>query len=900
MMLNLAGCDADNTAQDPRVTGFPIVYVKRPFPLFNDDGELEQPDIRQPLQFYPRSDLFLREHATVQADEKNITASITEGMGDVKDVAVSYDGKKLLFAAKKPDIDGLQPEEQPTWNIWEYNLETGGLRRIIRQDVFAEEGNDIDPQYLPDGRIIFSSTRQYGSKEVLTNEAKPRYTSLVDQEDMPAMMLHVMNADGSDIRQITFAPAMDLDPFVRQDGKVVFMRWDRFNGQDSANIYAVNPDGTGLELLYGAHSHDISPFPSRMQFSQLREFPAGGILSIMRPYTDTYGGGDIVVINSESYADYQKSTRDFTGQTGTGLVSLSGEQASPDITPKMGGRYISVYPLWDGTNRSLVSWTPCLIMQGVQSALCTEGDLTDPDVVEAEPLYNLYIYDHDTQTKLNIFLPSADFAITDVAAAQARSYPRLLEDTVEASKDRSGILHIRSVYDYDGKFNTRGASVTITDPDNPLMDFVQQTTPDERPARFIRLIKPFVRPDRMDFQIPRVAFGRSQARDGLMEIIGYAPIEPDGSVKVRVPADVPFSFQILDRNGRRIGGGREQRHMSWIQVRKGETLECNGCHIHTDGVPHGRLDAIHSINRGADSDGAFPGQDSLILAKAGETMAEARMRVSCETDSCNALKPSVNIVYDDVWSIGKLGGTFSYEYDFFDSVVDPVSQGCATVWTERCRTIINYEKHIDPIWSKVRTLTDTTPVTCNQADCHAPFNGAGEPAVPKPNILEPAVEPAPRIPPTAPRLPPAETGSQLNLESISMFDFNEDPNRLKSYRELMFDDVAQELIEGSLVDAQFDGAPIVEDPEAPIPVYLGYVQFTITTRPARPMVQGNANGSRFFNIFSAARADPIHYDPAADGGNGQAILTPGELKLISEWLDIGAQYYNDPFAVPPP
>ena len=35
-------------------------------------------------------------------------------------------------------------------------------------------------------------------------------------------------------------------------------------------------------------------------------------------------------------------------------------------------------------------------------------------------------------------------------------------------------------------------------------------------------------------------------------------------------------------------------------------------------------------------------------------------------------------------------------------------------------------------------------------------------------------------------------------------------------------------------------------------------------------------------------------------GNAQhtGLMSTAEMKLISEWLDIGAQYYNDPFAVP--
>jgi inosine-uridine nucleoside N-ribohydrolase len=46
----------------------------------------------------------------------------------------------------------------------------------------------------------------------------------------------------------------------------------------------------------------------------------------------------------------------------------------------------------------------------------------------------------------------------------------------------------------------------------------------------------------------------------------------------------------------------------------------------------------------------------------------------------------------------------------------------------------------------------------------------------------------------------------------------------------------------------------------------------------------NAFGSQFFNAMNNA----THKD----------LMTPSELRLISEWLDIGAQYYNDPFLAP--
>jgi hypothetical protein len=51
------------------------------------------------------------------------------------------------------------------------------------------------------------------------------------------------------------------------------------------------------------------------------------------------------------------------------------------------------------------------------------------------------------------------------------------------------------------------------------------------------------------------------------------------------------------------------------------------------------------------------------------------------------------------------------------------------------------------------------------------------------------------------------------------------------------------------------------------------------------MAAGNARGSRFFNVMNNA--------------THAGMLTTAELRLLSEWLDIGAQYYNDPFEPTP-
>ena len=76
-----------------------------------------------------------------------------------------------------------------------------------------------------------------------------------------------------------------------------------------------------------------------------------------------------------------------------------------------------------------------------------------------------------------------------------------------------------------------------------------------------------------------------------------------------------------------------------------------------------------------------------------------------------------------------------------------------------------------------------------------------------------------------------------------------------------------------------NGDLVLDDDGNPIPVME-----PVTVTPAMRANSAIAS-NRFFNLF-------------AQGGSHQGYLSQAELMMLASWLDIGAQYYNSPFAVP--
>ncbi|MBV1878683.1 MAG: hypothetical protein KUG79_13645 [Pseudomonadales bacterium] len=891
-MISIVGCGSgsggssaadenNNQGADPVIVDFPIFFIRRPFTPTNindaeDDaqeiviapGVLPTPPAITPRRldvFEPGAQLIFKDRAISSAAERNISdqAFSTDSNGnrpvyDVRDLEPDFDGKRLVFSMRGPfDPDS---DDQPSWNIWLYDITTETLGRVISSDTVAEAGQDRDPHFLPDGSIVFTSDRQRRSRALLLDEGRPQFPALDEDRREQASVLHKMNDNGTNITQLSFNQSHDQDPLILRDGRIAFNRWDNTPGRDVISLYRLNPDGSQLEHLYGYHSQNSGRDGSDILFLEPREMTDGQLLVIGKSSQPNQIGGDLLFLDIDNFVEIDQPTNANTGLISNGqssplstLVSLDG--------PSARGRFASAYPLYDNTNRLLITWSQCRLIEPADTAEdkivpCTAERLNDTDnpAIEAPPLFGLWILNLDDDTQQPIIPPTEGVALTEAVVMSPRPAPFFLQPnpadpmTQTLINENAGILHIKSIFDIDGSDTAVPDLTTLANP--------SITSSAERRRLFLRIIKPVSLPPREVVNLPGTAFGRSQ-NQLMREIIGYANIHPDGSVYVKVPANIAFSISILDPDGRRIS----PLHRNWLQLKPGETLTCHGCHTTDSQQPHGRRDAQPaSINTG----GPFAGLAADFLVNPGQTMAEAFANFG------ELPAPNFDVEFTDIWTNPAnraIDPEFAFRYQDLNTDI-PLQPSCADTWQATCRATIHYEQHIHPLWSVDRRvfeqdgLTLIADQTCTA--CHSDTDQLGLTQIP---------------------------AAQLELSGATSSDQND---HLISYRELLFNDAEQEIIDNQLVNRMIpvlgnNGQPLFEmdaDEELildiagnPIPILQ-----TVTVSPSMSTAGANSSNG-FFNLFE-------------NNGSHADYLTKAELRLLSEWLDIGAQYYNDPFKVP--
>jgi hypothetical protein len=904
-MLIVAGCESASSGHAPGLAGgetltpgttnYPLAYIKVPYPTTNimgtDSKDIAATDL---ITSIPGGDLYVRSTVSSQGQEINVTGAITGGNGSVRDLDVSPDGTKIVFALRLPLKAGVKNDDpkQPNWHIYQYDALTQTVTQLTNDDVTA--GHDVGPHYLPDGRIVFASTRQTTTQQIELDEGRPQYPAQTDDRQAPIFELEVMNADGSGMHQISFNTNHDFAPSVMNNGQILFSRWENTSASQ-ISLYHGNPDGTGIELYYGANSHatgaNIAGTNTNViQFLNARQRADGKTLALVRPMLGTQFGGDIVVIDGENYVEYNQMATP-TALTGTGQASATSLGVTTDANmPSQGGRFASFFPLYDGTNRMLVSWSPCLVQVNSLTQVCTSSNSTGSNVQQAAPQYSLWLYDFGAGTLSPVLSAESGVMVLEPVILQARNpAPPILTDgssipvTTTAQNlvnNGVGVLHISSVYDFDGV-----STVDIGTLANPTQT---STTPNyyTEPYRFIRISKSVEIPDKTVRKLDNTDFG--PANMGMREILGYAPIQPDGSVDVQVPANVPFTIDILDSSGRRI----TNRHTSWLQLIPGETKTCNGCHLtpNPSRPSHGRAGLTSVINPGAPQAGApFPGANTALLANAAQDdMATTLALDTCGTTnqtqtaaSCSQVLSS-DVLYTPVWTTGvTLPAGFqdkaiSYTYAGTAglSELPPINASCVP-WTAQCRVDIHYASAQSPTQLYIQALWNLTTRPAVTFSGTSDLNGttASPTCVNCHNTVSTS---------NAIQVPAGQLDLTGGVSTVV-------PTVVTSYELVLFPHDEQTLNMGVLTDTLVPqpGPPTgPPDPVTGLPTTL----MVPVSLPA-PMTAGSAvNSGAFLDIFDGTVKDPVL--------DHTGWLTPAELRLVSEWLDIGGQFYNDPFVAP--
>lgn len=608
----LTGCGSNGSSAVVVNGEFPVVFAKRSNTVSGNPTTS--------VTFAPGGDLMLVDLASPSAPMVNLTSDYTQGRGDVSDPEVSYDGKRVLFSMRGPN--------DRSFHIFELDLASRALHRLIADDAVANAGDDVDPAYLPDGRIVFTSNRQQRSREILAAHNTQAYAYLDEYDRERSTVLHVMNADGTGIHQISFNQSHDRNPTVLRNGEIMFARWDHVGERNHFPIFTADPDGTNIFVRYGAFSPGNS-------FLNPREMPDGQIMTTLMPLSGTHEGGALIAVDVTRFSENDQPAA--SGITGSGQKQLTLNAINFDTRRGLApyGRYTTPYPLWDGTRRALVSWSPSRPVKRLNPVTGAE------EMIEGLPLYGVYLFDLDKQTLRPVALPPEGWSYVDPIAVAPRPVPNTIPDRpldAALAAEGVGVLNVKSVYDTDF-LDIMGASVlapgeTIPKtaapagdtrslvPDLAKLKDPAQTTAAERPARFLRIARAVPTPSGLS----RETIGETDLE--MQQLVGYTEIEPDGSVRVKVPADTSLAISVVDSNGMAF-----QTHTNWLQVRAGETRTCDGCHSPRRG----------SALNAAPIAGNHP--NTRLAAASGESMAETRTRL----DPMQLLIKA-DPQYSDVWT----------------------------------------------------------------------------------------------------------------------------------------------------------------------------------------------------------------------------------------------------------
>ena len=496
-----------DAAKQPLLTAQPFVFVTRhQYTRGHHNTETFYPSIKSEFKtgkFTPGGALKIIDFKTGKE-----TTLLETATGIIRDPEVHFDGKRILFSMQKNAAD--------SYHIYEINTDGSGLKQLT----FVKDADDIDPFYLADDHIGFSSTRE------------PKYCGC-NRHIMAN--LYRMEPDGANIHQISKNTLFDGHGVLLPDGRILYDRWEYVdrNYGDAQGLWVCNPDGTNHAIYWGnntpspAGAIDARPIPGTDKviaiLAATHERPWGALAIIDRKI-GLEGPKPIVKIWPESAIKHvwESAPAPHFGIDDIRAVT----QKFEDPYPLDEKHFICARQITAGVNDS---W----------------GGVSKTDKT------GLFLV--DTAGNETLLYSDEKYGCFDPMPVAPRIRPPVLPMRRDYSS-KTGTFYVLDVYN-----GTHMEGVKRGD------------------AKYLRVVEV---PEKRFWSKGRAWKAQGTVYPAISwddfntkKILGTVPVNEDGSAYFEVPAEKFVYFQLLDKDGVMI-----QSMRSGTMVQPGEQNGCVGCH----------------------------------------------------------------------------------------------------------------------------------------------------------------------------------------------------------------------------------------------------------------------------------------------------------------------------------
>lgn len=423
--------------------------------------------------------------------------------GCIYDMNLSLDARTVFFSYAGPG--------ETHWHLWRIGIDGSGLRQITHGPFY-----DVSPCELPDGDLVFVSTRRFGHTVC---------------QPGPASNLHRVSAEGGEPRCLSMNTLSDTTPQLLPDGRVLFMRWEYVDRDLTfrQSLWTQNPDGSGYQLFFGNTMRDPGTF------WQARPIPGSDdrVLATFGPHHG-YPHGAIGWIRRGHGPEAPRGVGfDWITKEFSTIGDHSILWSYRDPFPLDENRFLCAYG--GGINRFRI--------------LLHDGNDRRRTLVE-EPAWHCFF-------PMALRPVPRPPVVAGRAPAVRPGEPDLPEEYARDAQPM-GVCFLADVYRGLEPTIERGRVKSIR-----IMEQVRKT--EDIP----------VTPHVVDFgpraydQSPTMSYATYYAK----RCWGSVLVEDDGSACFQVPALREIYFQACDAEGREL-----QRMTSAVQLMPGEVASCVGCH----------------------------------------------------------------------------------------------------------------------------------------------------------------------------------------------------------------------------------------------------------------------------------------------------------------------------------